>query len=278
MKYCRSITIFFRFVSHSIIAGLLISIHFSSAYADNSPDYEREARLAEQIVDDIFDGEPVWLEANEHSFLTIHTKNETSSTRGSVIILHGRGYHPEWPEVAGPLRTGLVEAGWSTLSVQMPVLEKGKTYFDYLPLFKYTHQRIEAAIGFMREQSDQPVVLIAHSCGAHMANDWLNHNDDTLIDGYVILGAGATDYRQEIQTDFPFAKMRVPILDLYGSNEFPRPMAMLPERKELLNQGGNTQSLQRSLPGADHYFHESGASLTQAVADWLNATDFSAQP
>ncbi len=274
MNSLEYFSLFLGRLRRAAIGGLLLMVGLMTiAHGDESPDYEREARLAEQIVDDIFDGEPVWLEANEHAFLAIHTLTE-DEPKGSVVILHGRGYHPDWPEVAGPLRVGLVDAGWSTLSVQMPVLEKGKKYFDYLPLFQYAHQRIEASIHFLREQSEQPVILIAHSCGAHMANDWLNNNDDTLIDGYVILGAGATDYKQEMQTGFPFANMRVPILDLYGANEFPRPMAMLPERKELLKQGGNTQSLQQHLAGADHYFHDSGPGLTQAVADWLNTTDF----
>lgn len=273
MNFLQHISVFFRLRLLTTMASLAMVGFIPVAYADESPDYEREARLAEQIVDDLFDGEPVWLEANEHPFLAIHTLNE-DAPKGSVVILHGRGYHPDWQEVAGPLRTGLVDAGWSTLSVQMPVLEKGKKYFDYLPLFQFAHQRIEASIRFLREQSDQPVILVAHSCGAHMANDWLNHNDDTLIDGYVILGAGATDYKQEIQTDFPFAKMQVPIFDLYGANEFPRPIAMLPERKELLKLGGNAQSTQQLLPNADHYFHDSGPGLTQAVADWLNTTDF----
>jgi len=252
-------------------------IAMNTSYAAEKPDYAREARMAEQIVDDIFDGEPLWLQANGREFLSIYTPNE-DQPKGSVIILHGRGIHPDWPDVAGPLRTGLVDAGWSTLSLQMPVLQRGKTYYDYLPLLKYSHQRIEAAITFIGEQSELPVILIAHSCGAHMANDWLNTVGDTSIDGYVILGAGATDYRQEIQTGFPFASMRVPILDLYGENEFPRPLEMLPERLALIEQGGNPQSAQQRLANADHYFSEAGEPLTEAVAAWLERTDFSHTP
>lgn len=245
---------------------------------DELPDYEREQRLADQIVDDIFDGEPIWLEANDHQFLGIHTLNE-DETNGTVIILHGRGYHPDWPEVAGPLRIGLVDAGWSTLSLQMPVLEKGKKYYDYLPLLPYAHKRIEAAIDYVKQQQgDQTIVLAAHSCGAHMANDWLNQVGDAAIDGYIILGAGATDYKQDLKTPFPFAEMQVPILDLYGEEEFPRPLAMVPERKNLLEKGGNTQSQQQLLPKADHYFHDTGEPLTEAVAQWLNSTQFNNQP
>lgn len=257
---------------------LIISLLFCGlTLADNQPDYDRETRLADQIVDDIFDGEPVWLNANEHDFLTIHTPNE-DAPKGTVIIFHGRGYHPDWPEVAGPLRVGLVDEGWSTLSVQMPVLEKGKKYFDYLPLFEFGHQRIEAAIKFAREQSDLPIIIAAHSCGAHMVNDWLNHQDggaiDETFDGYIIMGAGATDYRQQLRTPFPFAKMSVPIFDLYGEFEFPRPLEMLPERKELIAKGGHADSKQQSLQNADHYFHDAGEPLTEAVVSWLNNTKF----
>ena len=240
--------------------------------AEREPDYQREARLADQIVDDIFDGEPVWLDANNHSFLGIHT--QADEPRGTVVILHGRGYHPDWPDVAGPLRTGLVEEGWSTLSLQMPVLAKGRSYYDYIPLFKFSRGRVDAAIDFLHSQSELPVVLAAHSCGAHMANDWLNHNGDSRINGYIILGAGATDYRQPLETPFPFAEMRVPILDLYGEHEFPQPISLIPDRLDLLARGGHPDSVMVELPDTDHYFHEAGDALTEVVADWLNNTDF----
>ncbi len=255
---------------------LLACMTFSpQSLADEQPDYAREARLADEIVDDIFDGEPIWLDANEHSFLGIHTLNE-DKPKGTVIIFHGRGYHPDYPEVAGPLRVGLVEKGWSTLSVQMPVLEKGKKYQDYLPLFNFAHGRIEAAIAYTKTQSPSaPIVLAAHSCGAHMVNDWLNHNNDASIDGYIIMGAGATDYGQPLQTPFPFANMQVPIFDFSGELEFPRPLEMLPERRRLIAQGGNPGSRLASLSNADHYFHDAGDPLTEAVAQWLNTTNFS---
>lgn len=260
-------------VCYSLLAVLFILNLYIPAYADNKPDYRREARLTDQIIDDIFDGEPVWLDANNHSFLAIHTLNEDQPS-GTVIILHGRGYHPDWPEVSGPLRVGLVENGWSTLSIQMPVLRKGSSYYDYLPLFKFAQGRIDAAIAYIREQSDKPVILAAHSCGAHMANSWLNTNGDGQIDGYIIMGAGATDYGQKLQTPFPYADMQVPILDLYGEFEFPAPISMIPERMALIKEGGNRGSRLIELPDTDHYFHEAGEALTEVVADWLNNTDF----
>ena len=85
-------------------------------------DLEREARLAEEIEANIFDGEVISLDAAGQAFVAVEMASQTDSTRGVVILLHGRGFHADWPENIGPLRVGLSEAGWHTLSVQMPVL------------------------------------------------------------------------------------------------------------------------------------------------------------
>ena len=99
----------------------------------SEPDFARESRLADEIVDVIFDGDPVWLEADGREFLGIYTEADDSTA--AVIILHGRGFHPDWADTVNPLRVGLVERGYDTLSLQMPVLEKDARYYDYVPVF-----------------------------------------------------------------------------------------------------------------------------------------------
>ena len=188
--------------------------------------------------------------------------------------MHGRDTSPEDQNVAGPLRVGLAEQGWTTLALQMPVLAKGKTYNDYRPILGFAHERIEAAIRFLREQGEPAVILASHSCGAHMTNDWLNANGDSTIDGYVAMGLGATDAGQPLATPFPIGNMSVPVLDVYGSLEFPRPLAMVEERRLLLQQNGHPASTQRVLEGADHYFTDDGERLTEIVADWLDSAGF----
>ena len=124
-------------------------------------DLEREQRLKDQIIDAIFDGEPEMLSADGHEFLTIYT--EADDARGAVIIMHGRGFHPDWADAINPLRVGLVDHGWNTLSIQMPVLEKTAKYYDYVPIFDEAIPRIDAAIDFLRQQGNDKVILIAHS-------------------------------------------------------------------------------------------------------------------
>lgn len=233
-------------------------------------DLAREKRLADEIVDMIVEGEPVWLNAGSHPFLSIYTPTTKRHARGAVIILHGRGMHPDWADVAAPLRTALPASGWHTLSLQMPVLEKDAKYNDYVPLFKEAGPRINAAIAYLRDTGVKHIVLAAHSCGAHMAMHWVARQGDKDINAYIGIGMGATDFGQPMIEPFPLANMHVPVLDVYGSAEYPQVLNMAPERLAAMHKAGNPQSRQIVVPGADHYFHERNGELVKVVTEWLD--------
>jgi len=235
------------------------------------PDLEREQRMAEQIVDAILDGEPVELTAEGRVFLGIYT--EVEQPRGSVLILHGRGFHPDWSEVVQPLRVGLVEHGWNTLSIQLPVLDKQAKYFDYIWLFPHAMPRIEAALDYLKTQGGHPVVIVAHSCGSHMAQHWIREKSEAALkrfDAYVGIGMGATDYRQPMVEPFVLERMPMPVLDVYGENDYPAVRRMATLRASMLEQAGNPLSRQVMVAGADHYFTDMNEVLVEVVAEWLD--------
>jgi alpha/beta superfamily hydrolase len=257
---------------YPLLVVLLGLFAVNSAIAD--ADLAREKRLREQIVDTIFDGEPMTIRANGHEFLAVHMTGEAEEAKGAAIILHGRGLHPNWETIVQPLRTALPELGWDTLSIQLPVLEKEAKYFDYVPLFPEASPRIEAAIAYLREQGTKRIVLIAHSCGAHMAMHWIDENGDSAIDAYIGIGMGATDYKQPMAKPFPLAKMQVPVLDIYGSNDYPAVLRMAPERKAMMDKAGNPHSAQQVINGAEHYFNGHNDALIEVVGDWLRELKF----
>ncbi len=232
-------------------------------------DIEREKRLAGQIVDSIIDGEPVYLSTGAHEFLSIYT--EADDPAGAVIILHGRGFHPNWSDVVYPLRTGLVEQGWNTLSLQMPVLGKEAKFYDYLEIMHEAFPRIEAGIDFLREQGNDRIVLIAHSCSVHMTMAWVDAGRMRDIDAFVGIGMGAVDYQQPMKKPFPLDRIRVPVLDVYGEAEYPAVLRGAPERLAAITQAGNPKSRQVVVPRANHYFTDEGEALLDAVGPWLKA-------
>jgi len=168
-----------------IFSIVLVSLLTGPVFAS---DLERERRMAVEVEAGLFTGEALRLDADGTPFLAIYTESAAPQARGGVIIMHGRGFHADWPQVAGPLRVGLAENGWHTLSLQMPVLEKDARYFDYVPLFPEAFPRIEAGIRFLMDKGIQPVILVAHSCSVHMAMAWIRARGDADIDGFVGIG------------------------------------------------------------------------------------------
>ena len=253
------------------ISNLLITLSVlfypAMSSAQSLPDYAREQRISEQIEAEIFDGEAQWLNDGERDFLGIYIHQEDAS--GTIILLHGRDVSAEEQELINPLRVGLAEHGWSTLSLQMPVLGKGKTYYDYLPILDFASPRIEAAITFVKSQGDGEIIIAAHSCGTHMANNWFNQQSEHGVDGYIAMGLGAVDAGQSLKTPLPIAKLNIPVLDIYGSNEFSGSLGMLNDRLAMLRENGHPYSEQIKVDGANHYFTGYGDIMVQHLSRWL---------
>lgn len=233
------------------------------------PDLAREQRLADQTVDAILDGEPLWLEAAGHRFLAIFTEPATGPARGGVILLHGRGLHPDWPNVIHPLRTALAEQGWYTLSLQMPVLGKDATYYDYVEILPAAVPRIEAGIDFMAQRGIRPRILLAHSCGVHMAMAWAKARKGDGIDAFIGIGMGATDKGQPLLEPLPLDRLPVPVLDIFGSDDYPAVRRHAPRRRQAALRA-HPASRQVEVSGAEHYFVNRSDQLIAIVSGWLD--------
>lgn len=259
------------------VLALLVALTGSSHALQTGrivPDVAREHRMAAEIVDAILDGEPlqIGLPGNK-AFLGIHTQSAMAPAKGIVVILHGRGMHPDWSDVVHPLRVGLPAFGWDTLSVQMPVLDKEAQYDDYVQIFPDAMPRIEAALTEARALSSGKVVLLAHSCGSHMAQHWINARPALaaqLLDAFVGIGMGATDAGQPMREPFALGRLAVPMLDLYAEHDYRAVQRLAPVRLAAMRRGGHPLNVQRVVGDAGHYFVDRGDALTAAVADWLD--------
>ncbi len=233
-------------------------------------DYEKERRMYEQVADYVLDGDVVMLKAKQREFFSIFMPAEDESqAKGAVILMHGRGYHPNWPELIYPLRTGLTEYGWHTLSIQMPVLDNEATFYDYLDIVPESFPRIDAAIEYLQQKNIKKIVLLAHSCSVHMSIAWLHKFPDKGASAFIGVGMGSTDKGQPMLKPFPLQDIKIPILDIRGELDYPAVKGFAPDRWKRLQQAGNPKSQQRVVPASDHYFTGRGEALLVEVADWL---------
>ena len=93
-------------------------------------DYAREERWAQEVVPSIVVGDPSISPRPRVRRCWPSSPCRRAPPQAAIVIVHGLGVHPDWGLIGG-LRTGLADAGYVTLSVQMPVLDANATRDDY---------------------------------------------------------------------------------------------------------------------------------------------------
>jgi dienelactone hydrolase len=235
-------------------AGLLMLLASATVFAQ--ADYAREKRWADEVVPGLVVGDAVYLaQKSGHKFLAIHT--QASQPRAAVIVVHGLGVHPDW-SLIGVLRSQLADHGYTTLSVQMPVLAAGAKGEDYAPLFGEAAERLGAAVAFLRGKGHRRVAIVSHSMGSRMANYYLARNAG--VDAWVAIGL-LGPYVEP-------SKLSMPVLDLYGEKDFPDVLKTAEARASSLSAIKGAAQIQ--VAGADHFFAGHESELVKQVRQFLD--------
>ena len=237
--------------------------------AATNSDTAKESRWAEQVLDGLLDGEEVWLiDDSGHEFLSILTEGDRSSGE-AVILIHGIGVHPNWPDVIYPLRAGLLEQNITTLSLQMPILANDADPREYAILFAEVPGRIDTALDYLVDAGYRQVTLVAHSMGAGMASYYMAQSDNSAVNSLVIIGMspGITGTRN-IDA---LAKVKVPVLDLYGGKDLEPVLESVELRAAAGKKAASGKYRQTRVDGAGHFFQGHEEALVQQVIEWLEA-------
>ncbi|MCG6872283.1 MAG: alpha/beta hydrolase family protein [Gammaproteobacteria bacterium] len=247
-------------MKRSLIFLLFMLFALPGAWAS---DLAKEKRWADQVMENLFDGEAVWLQAGELKFLGLLT--EAAEPKGAVVVMHGVGIHPDWQTIVNPLRVRLAAAGWTTLSIQMPILANEAELPEYQAIIPEADVRIVSALSFLKAKGFPRVTLIAHSLGTTMANHYLAGGERPDVISYVAIGMGVRGGVHSNDTLLP--KIRVPLLDLYGGEDLQEVVGSADIRATAAR--GNPGYVQQRVPGADHFFEGEEDDLLTAVRAWL---------
>jgi len=240
-------------------AFLLLAL-VGTAFGVSAQDYEREKRWADQILPTLMVGDAVWLQQkNGHRFLALHA--EAKPARGAVIVAHGRGWSPDF-ELYGSLRTQLAEQGYSTLSIQLPVLPSTAILGLYVPLYPDSRERFQLAVDFLKAKGYKNIAIVSHSLGATMANQYLIRTEDNSVGAWVFIGI-----LQGLEEMF---RIKIPVLDVFGGNDWTVTMWGADERrKQILANPGSGQIM---VPEATHFFENREDELVRIIIAFLDKT------
>ncbi len=249
------------------LACLLSFVVSASCFAQAAqPDYAREKRWADEITPAILVGDPLYLALRSgHKFLALHAPNPKA--RAGVIVVHGMGTHPDW-NLINVLRSQLAEQGYTTLSVQMPVLAADAKADSYTALFPEAAERLQAAVVYLQEKGHRRIAVVSHSLGSRMVNHFLAAVHDRggadAVNAWVSVGINSGVYLQA-------ETFKAPVLDIYGDKGFPVVMENAARRAEAIRRVRGFGQI--SVAGAEHCFTGAEAELVRHVKRFLdNAT------
>ena len=235
-------------------AGLLMLLASAAVFAQ--ADHAREQRWASEVVPGLVVGDALYLtQKSGHRFLSILTP--APRARAAVIVVHGLGVHPDW-SLIGELRSRLAEHGYTTLSVQMPVLAADAKGGEYPQLFPDAAERLAAAAAFLRGKGYSKIGIVAHSMGARMANYYLARNAG--IDAWVAIGLQGSYVEPQ--------KLALPVLDLYGERDSADVLQGADARAAALSKLKGSAQIQ--VAGADHFFAGQESALVKQTAQFLD--------
>jgi pimeloyl-ACP methyl ester carboxylesterase len=237
---------------YRVLVLLLMVVHL--AYG---ADYVREKKWADEITPGIVVGDPVYLEEKAgHTFLTIYT--EAPNAQAGLVIVHGIGVHPDHGLI-GTLRSALPDHGYTTLSMQMPVLAAEASAEEYPSTFGEAGERLKVAVEYLQAKGYKKIAIVSHSMGSRMTHNYLTRDPSAPVNAWVCIGLGGED---------DFRHMTLPVLDLYGENDLP---AVLQGAQRCAASLKNLQRSQQVMaPQADHFFHNQQAELVRYVRDFLD--------
>ena len=249
---------------------LLLTCLFSYPVLATNSDVAKEARWAEQVIEGLLDGDEAWLDdGNGHEFLGIFSEPDNAGER-AVILVHGIGVHPNWPDVIYPLRDALLRHEVTSLSVQMPVLANDADSLDYAPLFDEVASRLDAAIVYLKDAGYKNIAIVSHSMGSSMVAHYLSGDYLQPISSWVAIGMGPGIANTSVDNLAALESISLPILDLYGSVDLEQVLASAEQRAAAAQKLEGHSYRQIKVEGANHFFQGSEAALGREVLQWLD--------
>ena len=226
-----------------------------------TPDYVRETNLNYQSESTSFDAEFRTLSSNKgEKFNLLYHEDESKDQ--AILLLHGRGLYPNEPLVMNPL-IEILNKEYNVYSIQLPVLKKNATYSEYVKLFGYSDSRIKKTLNYI-ELTSSKIIVIAHSCGAHMLSSFLKKHQNK-IDRVILISAGAVDKDQTPLPYYDYSLFDGQVLNILGDKDH-NSVKLFTEYILSLNIKDFQNII---ISDADHYYKGKISSLAMQVNKWL---------
>jgi Protein of unknown function (DUF3530) len=222
-------------------------------------DYDREARYEEQIVSQLVVGDAVKIRATSgKEFLGLFAAGKDKAK--AIILLHSVGSHPDFG-IIGQLRSSLNDLGYTTLAIQLPIQGKNARLEDYYPkVFGDAKDRIAQSIAWLNKKGFDKPVLLSHTMGSWMANEYLDENfSKNNLSAWVCMSLTGS-------YSWTMRRYAMPILDIYAENDIPPALTSAGRRKTALTSEGSGQYM---VAGAGPDYSGQATTMAQRIQQFI---------
>ena len=253
-----------------IIVFILGFILNGQLTAESIKALSREQQIAEKLTLTADADEIISLKASGGRFIGLYKRAKSSEARGVVILVHGMGAHPDWPDVISPLRTRLTEFGWSTLSIQMPILSPEEPVAEYGKTLRLANSRIQAAVDYLHDWEIEPIILLGYSFGATQAANFLASKKPEDIKAFVSVSMLAQKFiKPELNVLKFITGITIPIFDIYAEEDLDDVRRGIDDRRLAASKNGNTGFQQIEVQKAGHHYLGLEDVLVEQIQVWL---------
>ena len=233
-------------------------------------DLEREKQIADKLVKQLHAGEAIWLRDNKTEFLGLFTETFLSRRQNAILLLHGMGGHPDWPEVISPLRWDLPVKQLPVLSIQLPILSPDSPVSNYGKTTKEASKRINIAVDYLYELGFKRVILVGYSFGAALGAYYLAHRKNHKVSAFVAISILARKFLDPtLNLKFLLSKINIPMLDIYAADDYEEIIKAIPDRRLAAHKSGNGTFSQYEIPDANHIYSDHTDELIRVIVDWI---------
>jgi hypothetical protein len=236
--------------------------------AAQGADRATSAQLAEtwrQAADIV--GQIVELQASGEPFVAISHPHTTADTAGAVVLLHGPWTNADSDEVIRPLRIGLAQHGWETLSLQLPTAYSHEAVTQWQAADEPIGSRLSGALAWLQERDRSNQVVLTLGASANPALRAIVDQDPEGVAALVMISAPGdfTDARDREAV----AALDRPVLDVLAEHDRPAVTRSAQERRQAVRDAAAVAYHQYRIAGARPGFPNTSAQLLARVRAWL---------
>ena len=266
-------------IDNFIVVFILGFILSGQLAAEEIKELNREQQIAEKLAQTADADEIIDLKVSGERFIGLYKRGralEISETingevNGAVILVHGMGAHPDWPDVISPLRTRLTEFGWSTLSIQMPALSPEESVAEYGKTLRLANSRLQATVDYLHDWGIETIILLGYSFGASQVANFLASGKGENVTAFVSVSMLAQKFIRPRLDVFKFiSTINIPMLDVYGEEDLQDVRGGIDDRRLAASKNGNSGFQQIELQKSGHHYLGTEDALVEQIQIWLH--------